>query len=604
MTGWPVPAQYEATVPYGKRGLMWGCDRDASGKGVHTGIDIACPVGTPLIATIAGTVRHRNYGSAFGNHQFAISPSTGQPFADGEVFYAHGSDRVPDGTEVQVGDVVGKSGAEGNVTGPHVHYEFHPHNKKVWNCGVHADPAPTLKASDGPYVVKDVYRSKCGFGEPTNGDTSSDTVKELQERLNRVSLKGGQRLPVTGRYDAETDEEVRLWQEQICKDPPDPPLASFLGPAQFTRMFPTPTYTPHDDGPPAISDGAPGTGTTLGGWLAARGWVVHDQGVPVGRDSTWLGVKYLILHHTGPYSSAAGMAKYLRSGTDIAPLAQLMLDELGEVWVCSRERGGQTSPGRASHAGLGSGFGVPDDQMNECSLGLEVLADGSKPLSAYPTQYAAVIRLLADLREYYRVPQARLIGHKEWSRTGKVDPLDDMDKVRADVEALLSPPPVDPPEPPIEPPGVVADDVLIWHDYTGEPTTRQVIKPGDWVLLDIPPLKKVPASGHEDHMVYARLNFTWKPLPTVKSFDEAMRTIANYAGKVEIKFVRGDGDATAYDERHYSYGTKSIPFQQVHWETGEKGLAGKWYMKFHGGLASVEVDTRYAKTGVIAKVKR
>lgn len=151
MTGWPLPAGYPITTAYGKRGSYWSCSEDSNGNGVHTGVDFACPTGTPVYATIAGDIRHRNYGSAFGSHQFAISPDPGvDPFGEGEVFYAHCSERLADGTRVEVGDYVGRSGAEGNVSGPHLHYEFHPTTKQVWSCSVHADPSPTLKAPEAP----------------------------------------------------------------------------------------------------------------------------------------------------------------------------------------------------------------------------------------------------------------------------------------------------------------------------------------------------------------------------------------------------------------------------------------------------------------------
>lgn len=143
----PLPAQYGISTPYGKRGPYWSCSKDSSGNGIHTGADFAAPAGTPLYATIAGQIRWRSYGSAFGNHQFAISPDPGQPFAAGEVFYAHARKRLADGVYVKAGDWVGEVGSEGNVTGPHLHYEFHPNSKNVWSCAVVADPAPTLEGS-------------------------------------------------------------------------------------------------------------------------------------------------------------------------------------------------------------------------------------------------------------------------------------------------------------------------------------------------------------------------------------------------------------------------------------------------------------------------
>ena len=89
----PVPG-HGISTPYGKKG--WSC-------GFHTGADFAAPMGAQIVAPIAGQIRHRNYGAAFGNHQFAISPDAGQPFAAGEVFFAHTSTRLADGVRVKAG---------------------------------------------------------------------------------------------------------------------------------------------------------------------------------------------------------------------------------------------------------------------------------------------------------------------------------------------------------------------------------------------------------------------------------------------------------------------------------------------------------------------
>lgn len=94
----------------------------------------------------------------------------------------------------------------------------------------------------GDWASGDVYLSKLHYGQE-----DSDSVRRLQHQLNGVSLDGGQELPITGNYLDETDQEVRLWQEQVCGDPPDAAGASFLGPQQAATLFPSPPYTLHDD---------------------------------------------------------------------------------------------------------------------------------------------------------------------------------------------------------------------------------------------------------------------------------------------------------------------------------------------------------------------
>jgi murein DD-endopeptidase MepM/ murein hydrolase activator NlpD len=145
---YPIPGVGIST-PYGKRGPYWSCNDNGSG-GVHTGVDFACSSGTDILAPIAGDIRHRSYGSAFGSHQFAISPDDDEPFGAGEVFFAHTTSRLADGTRVAVGDKIADVGAEGNVSGPHLHMEYHSDTKGVWSCYVHDDPQPVLDYEPAP----------------------------------------------------------------------------------------------------------------------------------------------------------------------------------------------------------------------------------------------------------------------------------------------------------------------------------------------------------------------------------------------------------------------------------------------------------------------
>lgn len=505
----PVPGR-SITTPYKKRGKYWGCDKNAAGEGVHTGVDYAAPLGTKVVAAIAGQIRHRNYGAAFGQHQFAISPDADQPFGPDEVFYAHCRTRLPDGTRVKIGDFVAEVGDEGNVTGPHLHFEYHK-GKNAWNCSVHRDPTPVIEHGASVAVTPNIYSNKLGYGEPSNGDTFSDSVKELQSRLNDIPLPapGNVTLLIDGVYSNATDTVVRAWQKHIG-NVPDEPRKSYLGPAQRALMFPTPPYTIHDRGLPAIAgDGGevvtppppPQEPTALGQWLKEQGFTVVDDNVPLGRTTKWDGVKFLMVHHTGspdtntPISDVA----YIRRGNSDAPLAQLYIDHDGVIWVCTREHPGQPDPGRASHAGFGKGYGVPDDKMNEVSLGIECKGDGTKPLSSYPVMYDVLIRLLAALSTRYGVPEGNIIGHKEWSSTGKVDPLDDMDVIRVMVHDQLGGGETEPGEPeiPVDPevptePEVPVTNGQIKVTTTGgevlvtDATGAYASVEGEWVKMEVP----------------------------------------------------------------------------------------------------------------------
>ena len=141
----PVPG-CEIGTPYGRRGPYWSCDEDAYGNGIHTGVDYPAPAGTPVVAARGGTVRYCHHGSAFGYHQLEVLPGDGT-----RDFYAHMPSRaVADGARVEAGDKVGTVGSEGNVTGPHLHFERHATEYGGWSCSVVRDPQPSIDYQQPP----------------------------------------------------------------------------------------------------------------------------------------------------------------------------------------------------------------------------------------------------------------------------------------------------------------------------------------------------------------------------------------------------------------------------------------------------------------------
>lgn len=92
----------------------------------HSGIDIAAPVGTPVVAPLAGTVIQ-----------------TGEYFFNGKtVFLDHGQGMVSmfnhlsriaveRGARVNQGQEIGEVGMSGRVTGPHLHWTVSLNNNRV-----------------------------------------------------------------------------------------------------------------------------------------------------------------------------------------------------------------------------------------------------------------------------------------------------------------------------------------------------------------------------------------------------------------------------------------------------------------------------------------
>jgi murein DD-endopeptidase MepM/ murein hydrolase activator NlpD len=84
----------------------------------HQGLDISADHGDPVFATADGTVRQASREGAYGN---LITLDHGYGL---ETRYGHLSRfDVKPGSKVKRGDIIGRVGATGRATGPHLHYE-------------------------------------------------------------------------------------------------------------------------------------------------------------------------------------------------------------------------------------------------------------------------------------------------------------------------------------------------------------------------------------------------------------------------------------------------------------------------------------------------
>ena len=110
-----APARPEWVRPCAGRftsGFKWRWGR------MHTGIDLANPIGSPVRAVRDGVVIEAGRESGYGN-------IVKIQLADGTVnYYAHNSRLVvSEGEKVQAGEVIARSGNTGHSTGPHLHFE-------------------------------------------------------------------------------------------------------------------------------------------------------------------------------------------------------------------------------------------------------------------------------------------------------------------------------------------------------------------------------------------------------------------------------------------------------------------------------------------------
>lgn len=122
--GFPTRAAYTITSRFGPRTFRGVPDN-------HTGIDIAVPLGTPVIACEDGVVTGSGWRNSYG---YCVTIDHGSI----TTLYAHNSVlQCSVGQTVTKGQQIALAGSTGNSTGPHIHLG-------VIKNGTYVDPAPYI----------------------------------------------------------------------------------------------------------------------------------------------------------------------------------------------------------------------------------------------------------------------------------------------------------------------------------------------------------------------------------------------------------------------------------------------------------------------------
>ena len=124
------PIRSTVTSHYGFRRVYNGTPRSP-----HAGTDFRAAIGTPIAAPFAGTV------ILTGDHYYAgksVYVDSGNGVLS--VFFHLSEIGVKEGQRVNQGQIIGKSGATGRITGPHLHYG-------LCLSGQYVDPLPLFETS-------------------------------------------------------------------------------------------------------------------------------------------------------------------------------------------------------------------------------------------------------------------------------------------------------------------------------------------------------------------------------------------------------------------------------------------------------------------------
>lgn len=168
----------------------------------HNGTDYRASIGTSVKAANSGVVRHRSNSRAGTN----IEITGDDGYTTG---YSHLSKRIAkNGQRVKAGQVIAKSGATGNVTGPHLHFY-------VMKGGTFYNPTTWLKGGSKP-------KPKPSKGRTTADYLTKAQIRKMQQSLrnnfpaykNFVSVKKGQLITVDGIDGPQTRAWVKEFQKR------------------------------------------------------------------------------------------------------------------------------------------------------------------------------------------------------------------------------------------------------------------------------------------------------------------------------------------------------------------------------------------------------
>jgi SLT domain-containing protein len=177
---WVKPVDAAYGTKFGVAGRMWSSGR-------HTGLDFPAAVGKAVHAVANGQIASARSGGPYGNH-ILINHGHGL-----QSLYAHLSAMVKKAGAVQAGQTIGRVGATGNVTGPHLHLEARLNGRPV-------DPMPYLTGGGQGSGGKGVQRWRGVVNQAL--DLVGQPRAHANTTLRRMNQESGGDPNIVNRWDS------------------------------------------------------------------------------------------------------------------------------------------------------------------------------------------------------------------------------------------------------------------------------------------------------------------------------------------------------------------------------------------------------------------
>ncbi len=205
LVGRTVRADAAAWLPpvTGRVSSRFGAARDGGAR-THEGIDVAVPTGTAVRAPEEMEIVEVGFGERAGRFVIGEIPRPDGSFFDDDrwrVTFAHLSEvQVAEGQRVRRGDVIGLSGATGQVSGPHLHM------RTQWVEDV-TGPIDDVYSVDPLALIPEQAFS---LGQPVHAPGGPAEAIKQGDRVNVIVAPGAGRINVQGHGLPQADIDVQV----------------------------------------------------------------------------------------------------------------------------------------------------------------------------------------------------------------------------------------------------------------------------------------------------------------------------------------------------------------------------------------------------------